>query len=75
MPRKMGTPPLPDSIGMVSAMDWSNAPMAKAALPYREQPVTPVASALRTLPPDCWITSMSRLTPQATSSPLVLVAP
>ncbi|RAO62415.1 hypothetical protein LUPAC06_00395 [Micromonospora saelicesensis] len=33
MPRKMGTPALPDSIGMVRAMRWSNTPIAKAPLP------------------------------------------
>ena len=73
----MGAPALPDSIGMVSAMRWSNAPITKAPLPYREQPVTPIASALRMVPPDCSMTSMIRLTPQAqaASSRCVLVAP
>src|SRR5690606_12627948 len=65
MARKAARPPLPDSTGMVSAMRWSKAPATKAPLPYREQPVTPVASALSTLPPDCAMTSMIRLTPQA----------
>jgi hypothetical protein len=32
-PRHSGTPPLPDSIGMVSATRWSNAPAANAPLP------------------------------------------
>ncbi|MBB4787718.1 hypothetical protein BJY27_008765 [Streptomyces rapamycinicus] len=36
---------MPDSIGMVRAMRWSNAPTAKAPFPYREHPVTPIASA------------------------------
>src|SRR6185437_1688365 len=77
IPRKIGAPPLPDSIGIVNAIRWSNAPIAKAAFPYREQPVTPVASALRRLAPDCSMTSMSRLTPhaQATSRPVELLAP
>ncbi|AGP61106.1 hypothetical protein M271_48720 [Streptomyces rapamycinicus NRRL 5491] len=30
---------------MVRAMRWSNAPTAKAPFPYREHPVTPIASA------------------------------
>ncbi len=33
MPRKIGEPALPDSIGMVRAMRWSNAPVTKAPLP------------------------------------------
>ena len=74
--RKIGEPALPDSIGR-SAIRWSKAPIAKAALPYREQPVTPVASARRMLPPDCSMTSMSRLTPQAqaTTSPVLFDEP
>jgi hypothetical protein len=77
MPRKIGAPALPDSIGMVSWMRWSKAPITNAPLPNREQPVTPVASPRRMLPPDCSSTSMIRLTPQdqAISSPVGLVAP
>jgi hypothetical protein len=77
MPRKIGAPALPDSIGMVRAMRWSKAPMTKAPLPNREHPVTPVASARRMLPFDCSMTSMIRLTPQAQamSSPVLLDAP
>ncbi len=77
MPRKIGAPALPDSIGMVSAMRWSKAPATKAPLPKREQPVTPVASALSRSPPDCSMTSMIRLTPQlqASSSPVLLEEP
>lgn len=73
----MVTPALPDSIGMVRAMRWSNTPIANAPLPYREQPVTPIASALRILPSDCSMTSMIRLTPQpqAASSPVLLEEP
>ncbi|GAB3848188.1 hypothetical protein GCM10027610_069400 [Dactylosporangium cerinum] len=77
MPRKMGTPALPDSIGMVSAMRWSNAPTTNAPLPKREHPVTPIASALRIRPSDPATTSMMRLTPHAhaISRPVPLVAP
>jgi hypothetical protein len=72
-----GTPPVPDSIGMVRAMRWSNTPTVKAPFPYREHPVTPIASARRMLPPDCSITSMIRLTPQAQAIriPVLLEAP
>ncbi len=68
---------MPDSIGMVSAMRWSNAPATNAPLPKREQPVTPVASALRIELPDDSMTSMMRETPQpqATSRPVWLCAP
>jgi hypothetical protein len=73
----MGTPAVPDSIGMVRATRWSNTPTVKAPLPNREHPVTPTASALRTLPPDCSMTSISLLTPhdQAASRPVLLDAP
>jgi hypothetical protein len=77
MPRKIGAPALPDSIGMVSAIRWSNAPAASAPLPYREQPVTPIASARSTVPPDCSTTSMIRLAPHAHAAnrPVLLVPP
>ncbi len=76
-PRRIGAPPVPDSTGMVSAIRWSNAPATKAPLPYREQPVTPSESPFSTPAPDCWTTSMIRLTPhdQAISSPVELVLP
>src|ERR1700753_1725368 len=76
-PRKIGTPAVPDSIGMVSATRWSETPATNAPLPNREHPVTPTALALRMLPPDLAIPSMIRLTPQpqACNSPVVLFEP
>src|SRR3569832_757096 len=75
--RNAEPPPVPDSCGMPSAMRSSKAPTVKAALPLREQPVTPTAVGSRMLlrPAAFSATSasMMRLTPQA--RPICALAP
>ena len=67
--RNAETPPVPDSCGIPSAMRSSHAPTVKAALPLREQPVTPTAvGSMMLFRPAAFSatsTSMTRLIPQA----------
>ena len=75
--RNADTPPVPDSCGMPSAMRSSNAPTVNAALPLREQPVTPTAvGSMMLLRPAAFSatsTSMTRLMPHA--QPTCALAP
>src|SRR4029079_5675005 len=75
--RNADTPPVPDSCRVISGMRSSNAPTVNAALPLREQPVTPTAvGSMMLFRPAAFSsirTPMTRLMPHA--QPICALAP